>query len=432
MADLSRIPAVCAKALVAVVGVTLMWGGGCAAAPLVPGDAATETTPSESANVNASASNAKPVKVLFVGNSFTFGRVDPVLSYNAAQVHDLTAAFNALDPRGTNSHPAGTPGEGSFEPHPWGGVPGVFKKMTEQAGLNYEVSLSTRNALPLRGHFLNTPGAAWNLRGNVASQAWQKVVLQELSDGTLPEGKGKSAHPQMFNVYADLLERFIHQGQALQSTEAQWFGGMASCQVAGLSADTCERVHVIAANPHASAQTQVYLVQTWARPDMVEAHVPTHPDRASPDGAPLPRQGQALTPRYYANLAEMSRDLRVAADAKVAGNLGFAGVVPVGDAFQRAVDTGVAQGRGFFASSDATTATATAAGLDLWWLDRIHASKFGSYLSALTLFGRLTGLNPLSLGASETAARDLGITPAQAQALQEVAAAQLAASKRLP
>ena len=32
-----------------------------------------------------------PVKMLFVGNSFTFGRVDPVMSYNAANVHDLTA-----------------------------------------------------------------------------------------------------------------------------------------------------------------------------------------------------------------------------------------------------------------------------------------------------------------------------------------------------
>src|SRR4029434_177919 len=28
--------------------------------------------------------------VLFVGNSFTFGRVDPVMSYNAAGVTDLT------------------------------------------------------------------------------------------------------------------------------------------------------------------------------------------------------------------------------------------------------------------------------------------------------------------------------------------------------
>ena len=35
---------------------------------------------------------AEPVSILLVGNSYTFGRVDPVMSYNAANVHDLTAA----------------------------------------------------------------------------------------------------------------------------------------------------------------------------------------------------------------------------------------------------------------------------------------------------------------------------------------------------
>ena len=33
---------------------------------------------------------AEPTKILFVGNSYTFGRVDPVMSYNAANVDDLT------------------------------------------------------------------------------------------------------------------------------------------------------------------------------------------------------------------------------------------------------------------------------------------------------------------------------------------------------
>ena len=84
----------------------------------------------------AAALAAEPVSVLFVGNSYTFGRVAPVLNYNAASVHDLTAAFNAISPTGTNSYPPGTVGFGTFEPHPWGGVPGIFKKMTDQAGLN--------------------------------------------------------------------------------------------------------------------------------------------------------------------------------------------------------------------------------------------------------------------------------------------------------
>ena len=37
------------------------------------------------------------------------------------------------------------------------------------AGLNYDVSLSTRNAASLRGQFLDTANADWKLRENVAT-----------------------------------------------------------------------------------------------------------------------------------------------------------------------------------------------------------------------------------------------------------------------
>ena len=63
--------------------------------------------------------------------------------------------------------------------------------------------------------------------------------------------------------------------------------------------------------------------------------------------------------------------------------------------------------------------------LDLWWDDGLHASKYGSYLSALTLFGKTTGVNPFSLGGGEWAARDLGISARDAVALQRVAALEL-------
>ncbi|MDP1535545.1 MAG: hypothetical protein Q8L92_18370, partial [Rubrivivax sp.] len=147
----------------------------------------------------AAAAATVPISVLFVGNSYTFGRVDPVLSYNAANVRDLTrpqgplnggrdpalafttgAAFTNLT--GTNSYPAGTINAAtglpftSYSPHTqtqaWGGVPGIFKQMTVQAGLDYDVALSTRNAATLRGHFLNTANSNWNLRGNITSQSW--------------------------------------------------------------------------------------------------------------------------------------------------------------------------------------------------------------------------------------------------------------------
>jgi hypothetical protein len=374
-----------------------------------------------------------PIKILFVGNSYTFDRVDPVMSYNAAAVHDLTAGFNAINPTGTNSYPAGTVGFGSFEPHPWGGVPGIFKKMTDQAGLNYDVSLSTRNAASLRGQFLNTANSDWNLRGNVASQKWDAVVLQEQSDAALPDGRGKNANQATFNAYADQFERFIHNGAAQSYKEATLFGSLAACMATGLSQTSCNTTRNIAANPNASAATQVWLEQTWARPDMVEAHKITKADITSADGRPIVDASSAggNATLYYDSLAGMTADLHASFYGKAASNPGFAGVVPVGDAFQRAVDQGLAQGHGFYGADGSFVEGATGQ-LNLWWLDRTHASKYGSYLSALTLFGSITHLDPLSLGAGEQAAAALGIDAATARALQGVASQQLGFTAAVP
>jgi hypothetical protein len=376
---------------------------------------------------------AEPTSVLFVGNSYTFGRIDPVMSYNSANVRDLTAGFNATNPTGTNSYPTGTPGQGFFEPHPWGGVAGIFKKMTDEAGLNYDVAMSTRNAASLRGQFLNTANSDWKLRENVATQTWDKVVLQEQSDAALPPGMGKNANLVTFNAYADKFERFIHNGAAQTYTETQLFGSLANCTATGLSSTSCNTSRVIAANPFASAKTQVYLEQTWARPDMVEAHKITTPDKTTANGAPIvdtsSAGGQATL--YYSKLAGMTTDLHNAFYNKAASNSGFTGVVPVGDAFQRAVDQGLVVGSGFYDANGVYRAPPDGT-IDLWWLDRTHASLFGSYLSALTLFGSLTGLNPMMLGANEQAARDLGITSAQALMLQRVAAETLPVSGTLP
>ncbi len=378
---------------------------------------------------------ADPVAILFVGNSYTFGRVDPVLSYNAANVHDLTAAFNAVSPIGTNSFPVGTPGEGWFEQHPWGGVPGIFKKFTDEAGLNYDVSLSTRNAASLRGQFLNTNISAtnpngWDLRSNVASKRWDTVVLQEQSDAALPAGKGKNANLAYFNAYADKFEQFIHSGAAQTYTESALFGGpstgtaaqrAALCVAAtGSSVTTCNTVRTIPANPNADPATKVFLEQSWARPDMVYAHPITTPDITTADGRPIVDTSAAGGPAelYYAALEGMTTDLHTSFFNKAASNSNFAGVAPVGDAFMRAVQEGVAMRNPYNPGADANL-------LDLWWLDNTHASKYGSYLSALTLFGTITGLDPQSLGASEIAARELGISASSAFALQRIAAEQL-------
>lgn len=105
-------------------------------------------------------------------------------------------------------------GSNDFEPHPWGGVPGIFEQFTVQAGLDYDVALSTRNAASLRGRFLNTNSAGWDLRGNIGSQTWSKVVLQEQSDESLPKQPGLGSNPDRFLNYVNKTEDFVHQGLA--------------------------------------------------------------------------------------------------------------------------------------------------------------------------------------------------------------------------
>lgn len=366
---------------------------------------------------------AAPTSILFVGNSFTFGRIDPVMSYNASNVRDMTAAMAATN--GTGSRP--------YEPHPWGGVAGIFKQFTVQAGLDYDVALSARNAASLRGHFLNTNPAGWDLRSNVASQAWDQVVLQEQSDEPLTR-RGGVGNPAWFLNYVDKFEDFIHNGAAQSYMERDFFPGAteaartAACRAAtGASANTCNTVREIGANPFARAGTEVFLYQTWARPDLVAGALETVTD---PVTGAITRTGAPGTP-LFANLEAMTEELRLAYDnamlnAGADGTGGIKAVAPVGKAFMRAVLEGVAT-RDMWAADAATDGL-----LDLWFDDGLHASKYGSYLSALTLFGRITGVNPFSLGGDEIAARDLGISRADALALQRIAALELGMPVPLP
>jgi hypothetical protein len=384
-----------------------------------------------------SAQAAEPLKILFIGNSYTFARVDPAMSYNAANVDDMTRPRPDLS--GANF--TETAGTRAWEPHPWGGVPGIFKQMAVQAGVDVDVSLSTRNAASLRGHFLNTANANWDLRGNIAKKKWDVVVLQEQSDASLPPGRGANANYPQFSAYADKIQKYIHIGAAETYNERAMYqaiyGGNAGCLAAlGTSACSNTTQRVIPANPNANPSAKIWLLQTWARPDMVFPHLSTVADAnypTVPDGRPIVDTSNAAFPNgfpdtlYYAaeGLAGMTADLRAAFARKAAANPNFAGVIPVGDAFQRAVDQGVAKGEGFYGADGTYVNDVPQDKINLWWDDYLHASKYGSYLSALVMFGRLTGIDPWSLGASEQAAADLGISPGDAVKLQRIASEQL-------
>jgi hypothetical protein len=152
----------------------------------------------------------------------------------------------------------------------------------------------------------------------------------------------------------------------------------------------------LAQNPKA----QLWLFATWSRADM------TYPDGTPWHGKPIQQMGKDVQAGYEQAVKEEPR---------------FAGIVPVGLAWNRAMDTGVAD--------DNPYDDVGASKMDLWAYDHYHASAFGYYLEALMDFGRVTGLDPTVLLGKDKVAEDIGISPAQSKALIQVAHDTLAASK---
>jgi hypothetical protein len=145
------------------------------------------------------------------------------------------------------------------------------------------------------------------------------------------------------------------------------------------------------------------LVASWSRADQ------TYPENGAWHGK---------------SIETMALDVRRGCDLAAAGAPLIRTVIPVGEAWNRAIQTGVA---------DANPYDGIAFGqVDLWTNDHYHASSYGYYLEALMIFGDLTGLDPRSLGSAERAAGDLGFSTAQATALQKVAFDELTATKGRP
>ncbi len=116
-------------------------------------------------------------------------------------------------------------------------------------------------------------------------------------------------------------------------------------------------------------------------------------------------------------IGAMARDLRDGYDKAAAATSTIRSVIPVGQAWNRAIAGGLA---------DANPYDGIEAGkVDLWAYDNYHASAFGYYLEALIVFGAITGRDPASLGPREQAALELGFSPALATALQQVARDEL-------
>jgi hypothetical protein len=144
---------------------------------------------------------------------------------------------------------------------------------------------------------------------------------------------------------------------------------------------------------------KLHLLATWSRPDQVY-----------PANAPAVWKGKPVQ--------QMGKDIMVGNVAAAKG-ANIADVIPLGLAFNRAIDSGVAGGDPY--------AGVPAGKINLWAWDSYHASAYGYYLEALLDFARITGRDPQSLGDNETVADDLGFSKPQTHALQQIAHDELAA-----
>jgi hypothetical protein len=122
-----------------------------------------------------------PKTILFIGNSFTFGADSDAMTYRKDSVTDLN-------------------GDGM------GGVPALFKRFADEAGLRYRVSLETAAGQTLGWHLAN--------KRAVIDKSWDAVVLQQYSTldpdnpgdvtSTIPAARGLSELLRKRNPSVDI------------------------------------------------------------------------------------------------------------------------------------------------------------------------------------------------------------------------------------
>ena len=295
--------------------------------------------------VASSAPAVAGTSILFIGNSFTYGALTPaVQNYKVSTVVDLNWAS------GTVSNGVGTQ---------IGGVPALFKQMTVDAGLSYDVSLATFPGSNLDTHYNDAARRA------LIDKPWDKVAMHGQSnlDFAAPN------NPAKISQFTGLL------------------GAMFQAK---------------------NAAVDVSLSATWTRADLTIA-----------SGTNTCATNPAASPWCGAPITQMGIDVQTGYDVAKANNPTIVSRVnPVGLAWNNAFNAGFADANPYNGIAPGT--------VNLWASDAYHASAYGYYLHALTVFGQATGLSPTVLG-FDTAAQDLGFTSQQAIAMQGFAAAAISA-----
>ncbi|PUE31902.1 SGNH/GDSL hydrolase family protein [Limnohabitans sp. Jir72] len=136
--------------------------------------------------------------------------------------------------------------------------------------------------------------------------------------------------------------------------------------------------------------------------------------------ATFPRADETYGPKgawYGKTIGDMAKDVRAGYDLAAKSSPVIKGVIPVGEAWVRAMDAGVADNNSLDGIDPGK--------LNLWTYDHYHASVAGYYLKGLVVFGALTLQDPRALGGNECSGFELGLSVPQIKALQQVAYEQL-------
>jgi hypothetical protein len=384
----------------------------------------------------ASQGHAYPVNILFVGNSYTHGRYDPVLNYNAgpgnapgnSTVHDLLCPSSPCG--GAESGPQVTPTTGNTpggsltgqlnylqanpgaqynEVGPYSGVSGIFLQFTKDAGLNYNVSAVTVSSATLTGYANNT-GNELGILPLIENSKYNQVVLQDQSFQPLPTSinvNGQTVptrgNPASFQSGVSRLITDIDHADAT--------AGAPKAAITLYQTPPIASLGFTSTNPNAP----IFGSSTVAQQNGNKAYAPY-----VGDANPIAAMASDLHNAYVNEAASFN-----AANP----TLSHVGVALAGDAWVTAINEGVAQFNPFLANQPAGQ-------IDLWDSDPLlacctvpigyHPSQYGDFLDALVLFGQITGINPETLDAewdpnnplySASASLALGIDPHIADAL---------------
>jgi autotransporter-associated beta strand protein len=388
-----------------------------------------------------------PIKLLFVGNSFTHGKYPPALNYNAgtaASAGDPSVVHDLLCPAATATGPctsgaeavprvvptsANTPGANLTaqlnylqanpsaaytEVGPFSGVAGVFLQFTKQAGLHYDVSIVAVSSATLTG-YLNNTGSEAGMLPLIANAKWNQVVMQDQSFRPLPttvKVNGVSVptrgNPSGFQSGANGLINAIDAADAA--------AGKANAAITLEQTQPLASYGYTSSNPNAPIFGSSTVAQNGGNP------------------AFAPYVGAANP------IAQMAGDLHNAylneATSYNSANPAKSpvGVAFSGDAWVSAINLGIAVQNPYLTNNPPKQ-------VNLWDSDPLtaccttpigyHPSAYGVYLDALTLFYKITGMDPVLMEAEfnannpsflSSAAHALGISANDAQLLAIAAA----------